>query len=173
VRVSTEVGELSVEADTIDELKVGMDEVGFSSRTIERLLSGKHIQTAKSNTRDQIHDSNQVAFPKLFELDSNGYPHVLVSLAPLNARETIGLLLSAKDPSPTSLGELSKIVATNWKNVGLEYLSAVLSQLKQYIIKEGEKGTYTYRLSGAGRTWIKDIILPKLDRESNRGTQGA
>ena len=70
MRVSTEVGELSVEADTIDELKAGMDDAGFSTRTVERLLSGKHVQTTESNTRDQIHDSNQVAFPEIFELDS-------------------------------------------------------------------------------------------------------
>ena len=165
VRVSTEAGELSVEADTVEELKTSMGEVGFSSRAIEHMLSGKHVQPDESNTLTQVSGPNQITFPRIFELDSNGYPHVLVSLTPLNARETIGLLLFAKDPNPTSLSELSKIVAANWKNVGVEYLSAVASQLKQFIIKEGEKGAYTYRLSGAGRDWIRNVVIPKLEEK--------
>jgi hypothetical protein len=171
IRVSNQHGELSVEADSLNELQIGIVDVGMSSQLIEQILASGHSPLTESNRTLIVTESRNTSSQGIFEFDSKGHPHATVSLTPLNAREIIGLLLYSKDPTPLTLGEFDKIVATNWKSVGVEYLSAVTSQLKQYMIKEGEKGNFTYRLSGAGKDWVRNVILPKLNANPPGGNK--
>ncbi len=98
----------------------------------------------------------------IIEYQSDGTPHISVSTDKLSAREVIGLLLYAKSPSAVSLNELTRLMADNWKNYDISSVSANLVQMKAFVIKEGERGSYAYRLSGSGKNWIENELLPKL-----------
>jgi hypothetical protein len=96
----------------------------------------------------------------IIEYGSDGAPHITVSPEKLTAREVIGLLLYAK--STISMSELTQLVANNWRNVEMPYISSSLTKMRAYVIKEGLRGSYFYKLSGAGRNWIENELLPKL-----------
>jgi len=98
----------------------------------------------------------------IIEYGTNGVPKILIAPEELTAKEIIGLLLYARKPSAVGLRELTNLVARNWKSVSVKYVSANLSQIRQFIIMEGKKGAYSYRLSGAGASWIENALIPRL-----------
>jgi hypothetical protein len=98
----------------------------------------------------------------VIEYGSDGVPHITIPPDNLTARDVIGLLLYAKSPNAISLGELTKLVVNNWKNVEMPYVSSNLNQMRAFVIKEGTRGSFSYRLSGSGKSWIESELLPKL-----------
>jgi hypothetical protein len=67
--------------------------------------------------------------------------------------------LLANTEKGISLSELAKHVSRNWKRQNTKQISVVISQIKGWVIKEGTKRCYVYRLSGTGRTEVLKIIL--------------
>lgn len=98
----------------------------------------------------------------IIEYGTDGIPKILFAPEKLTAKEVIGLLLYARKPSTVGLRELTNLVSRNWRSVNVAYVSANLSQIRQYIIMEGKKGAYSYRLSGAGLSWIENALIPRL-----------
>jgi len=83
----------------------------------------------------------------------------------LSLSEVISLLLYASKES-VSLKELTKLVSKNWRSVNISTISGVINTtLKGRVLKEGVYGKYLYSLSGAGRDFVENRILPKLKRE--------
>ena len=102
----------------------------------------------------------------IIEYGTDGIPKILVAPEKLTAKEVIGLLLYAKKQSAIGLRELSSLVSRNWKSVPIEYISANLSQIRQFIIMEGKRGGFSYRLSGAGISWVENSVIPRLRQNS-------
>jgi len=100
--------------------------------------------------------------PSIIEYSSNGSPNILVDPSKLTAKETISLVLFAKYPSSLTMREILNLVTKNWKSVKVEYVGANLAQMKSLVIREGKKGSYRYKLSGLGESWVKDELIPKL-----------
>lgn len=96
------------------------------------------------------------------EYGADGVPKILVAPEKLTAKEVIGLLLYARRPCAVGLRELANLVSRNWRSVNVGYVSANLSQIRQFIITEGKKGAFSYRLSGAGISWIENSLIPRL-----------
>ena len=101
----------------------------------------------------------------VIEYGTNGVPHILVTPSKLTAREVIGLVLYAKRPTTLSLREIRQLVLRNWKSVRMKYISANVSQMRGLVFKEGKRGSYRYKLSGSGESWIKDELVPQLKGE--------
>jgi len=34
--------------------------------------------------------------------------------------------------------------------------------MRAFVIKEGGRGSYSYKLSGSGKNWVENELLPKL-----------
>jgi hypothetical protein len=101
----------------------------------------------------------------VIEYGANGVPHIIADLTKLTAKDVIGLVLYAKEPSSLSLREITDLVTKNWKTVGMRNVSANITQMRRRIIKEGKKGAYRYRLSGFGKSWIENKLVPQLKGE--------
>jgi Cdc6-like AAA superfamily ATPase len=104
----------------------------------------------------------------IIELGENGSPNITIRPEELTAREVIGLILYAAS-TPLNMRRLTNDVSRNWKSLTIQEVSANLSQMKGLVIKEGEKGEYTYRLSGSGKSWIRNVLLPELRKKIGSG----
>jgi len=102
----------------------------------------------------------------VIEYGSDGMPHITVPPDKLTAREVIGLLLYAKSPNPVSMTELTQLVVNNWRSVEMPRISSTLNKMRAYIIKEGTRGYYSYKLSGLGKMWVENELLPKRKTEA-------
>lgn len=65
------------------------------------------------------------------------------------------------------MGELKELVNLSWKAVSQPYVSANIGQMKGLILKEGSRGAFVYKLSGTGKSWIENTLLPKLRGKEN------
>lgn len=165
LQINTYYGEMSIEGDSLDELKNLLVQIGLSSETITTVLTSAVNQMERKDSITRISMPIAPSKPEqagIIEYQSDGTPHISVSTDKLSAREVIGLLLYAKSPSAVSLNELTRLMADNWKNYDISSVSANLVQMKAFVIKEGERGSYAYRLSGSGKNWIENELLPKL-----------
>lgn len=94
------------------------------------------------------------------EFDENGHPHLVwPQTSKLSAKEVVGILLLANTEKGISLSDLAKQVSRNWKRQNTKQISVVISKIKGWVIKEGAKRCYVYRLSGTGKTEVLKIIL--------------
>jgi len=161
--IKTSFGEISVEGDSPTDLKSTLMSIGIPGESIDNIL-----ETMKQKLQAPVQPSPISVAPSIpevagvIEYGSNGTPHIIVPPDKLTAREVIGLLLYAKSPNPVSMSELTKLVGINWKDVGAPYISSNLSQMRAFIIKEGGRGSYSYKLSGSGKNWVENELLPKL-----------
>ena len=165
--VRTNFGEIAVEGDSLNELEAMLSTMGIPQTAISNL-----IETIKQKLQAPEVTSSIIVAPSkpeavgVIEYGSNGNPHITVPSTKLTAREVIGLILYAKSPNAVSMGELTELVAQNWQSVEMPYVSAALSHMRAYIIKEGTRGSFSYKLSGSGRSWIENELLPKLKLKS-------
>lgn len=161
--IKTNFGEISVEGDSPTDLRNTLLSMGISEESINNVL-----EIVKQKLETRILPSPVSVAPSkpeqagVIEYTSDGTPHIAVSTDDLSAKEVIGLLLYAKGPNPTSMNELTKLVRDNWKGIEITTVSANLSQMKAYVIKEGTRGSYSYKLSGSGKNWVENELLPKL-----------
>ena len=156
LKVKTDFGEVSIEGESLRDLKDSLSEMGIPQSGIERILD---------TVRDKLQPvpppsiSISVAPSKpelrgVVEFRSDGTPHIIVPTSDLRGREVIALLLYAKSPNAISMSELTSLMSENWKSVKMTTTSGYLSYMRAYIIKEGTRGAYTYRLSGSGKNWV-------------------
>jgi len=129
----------------------------FGQISFKKLTEGLPPKPKPLLVTTPIHELKDIV-----EYGADGSINLTVNPEMLTAKEVIGLILYAS-PSPIGMRDLTKAVRKNWKNVRIEYVSATLSsQMKGLIIREGKRGEYTYRLSGSGKYWIANELLPKL-----------
>ena len=102
----------------------------------------------------------------VIEYGTNGVPQILVDPAKLTAREIIGLILYAKKPTPIVLREIQELVSRNWKSISVQYVSANIAKMRGLVIREGKRGSYRYKLSGLGKSWIENELVPQFKGEA-------
>ncbi len=163
VTIKTNFGEVSIEGESLVDVKNSLLDIGISEISIGSIL-------------EEINDRFEAPVPSavisvapskpevtgVIEYTPDGTPHIIVPPNALTGREVIGLLLYAKSPNSMSMSELRSLVSDNWKSVQMPTISAYLSHMRAFIIKEGTRGSYSYRLSGSGKSWIENELLPKL-----------
>jgi hypothetical protein len=161
--IKTSFGEISVEGDSPTDLRNTLLSIGVPEGSIDGI-----IETVKQKLQSPVMPAPITVTPSkpeatgIIEYGTNGKPHITIPPEKLTAREVIGLILYAKSPNPVSMGELTELVANNWKSVEMPYISSNLNQMRAFVIKEGSRGSYSYRLSGSGKSWIENELLPKL-----------
>ncbi len=94
----------------------------------------------------------------VIEYGVNGFPHITISPKKLTGIEIVGLLLYANAGKGISLIELTKQVSKNWNRRSTKQVSDITGRMKGWVIKEGERRNYIYRLSGTGRSEVRTII---------------
>jgi hypothetical protein len=156
-----------VTADSLEELKNKLHEAGLASNSVNVLLqSFKTKLETTSTTREVPSIAIPSSVPELtgiIEFTSDGSPH-LTFKGQLTDQQVIGVLLYAKGSSSVPIGDLKELIQESYKAMRVEQVGANLSKMRPYIIKEGTRGSYTYRLSGAGRSWIETQVLPRLKK---------
>lgn len=121
-----------------------------------------------TETREEISEVTPQELRGIIEFGRDGTPNLLIDPSKLTAREVIGLILYAKTPNPIDLRELTILVTRSWKNVGNRYIAANLAQMRKSIIREGKKRSYKYTLSGIGKSWIKNELIPRLRSDTRK-----
>lgn len=135
----------------------------FVLKIIRKFAEISFIQKPRELIKEKPSEKKEEKlFKDIIEYNAEGVPHILVSPKKLTAKEAIGLILYAVAPVAISMRELKDFVSLNWKSVSMPYLSANLSQMRELVIREGRKGTYKYKLSGLGKAWVENELLPKL-----------
>lgn len=173
ITINTGSGSIIIRGASLSELKAGLIELGVSQADIEGFFASITERINRPTSKGQGPKTEASITPSVPELGgvieygSDGAPHLLVRPDRLTASQTIGLLLYSKNPSPISVAELASLVRDNWKSVDVQYVGASLSQMRVYVIKEGTRGSYSYRLSGVGKSWIEKEVLPKLRGSPN------
>ena len=161
--VKTNFGEISVESDSVTDLRSALLSMGISEVSIDNILQAteQRLQTPELPIPIAVAPSKPEV-SGVIEYGSDGTPHITTPSDRLTAREVIGLLLYARSPNPISMSELTELVVNNWKNVEMPYVSSNLNMMKAFVIKEGSRGSFSYKLSGSGRNWVENELLPKL-----------
>lgn len=146
----------AIDADFV--LKVAMMFGEVSMR-----ISAKKAKPLKVvETREEIPEIPSQNLRGIIQFGRDNVPNLMVDPEKLTAREVIGLMRYAKAPSSINLGELRILVSRNWRSVPGRYITANLAQMRKLIIREGARGSYEYSLSGIGKSWIKNELIPKL-----------
>jgi len=88
-------------------------------------------------------------------LNKIGVVLLILFLVPL---AIFALLLLANAENGISLNDLTKQVSSNWKKQKTKQVSTIISKMRGWVIKEGTKRNYVYRLSGTGKKEVLKII---------------
>jgi hypothetical protein len=158
-------GEVTIEGDSLSDFKNTLLDMGISGTDVQSVVETIIWQIEHKDVLVRIPVSVTPSKPELagvIEYGSDGVPHITVPSDRLGAKDVIGLLLYAKSPNAISMSELTQLVVNNWKSVDMPYISSYLNMMKAFVIKEGTKGSYSYRLSGSGKNWIENELLPNL-----------
>lgn len=95
----------------------------------------------------------------IIEYDSNKMPQILIPKKHLSGKLAVGLILLGNSKTGCTMQELVKQVSKNWRKVGSQDISPIISQqMDGLVMKEGEKREYVYRLSTKGRREILDLV---------------
>lgn len=165
--IRTSYGEISVEGDSLLDFQNILGDLGVSRQDI-----GALVDTVRDVTRQKLQEqvrkfpiSVTPSKPELtgvIEYTTDGKPRITIQPSLLTSKDVIGLILYAKSPNSVSMKEITDLVAENWRSVEMPYISATLTKMRGFVIKEGSRGSYMYKLSGSGRNWIENELLPKL-----------
>jgi hypothetical protein len=168
--LKTKYGDIRIEGDSLADFKRILLDIGVLEIEVESIRNSITSQIEHQEIVINIPaipiSSSKPELAGVIEYGNDGNPHITISSDKLTAREVIGLLLYTKSPNSISMGELTDLVKNNWKNVDITQISANLSYMRAYVIKEGTRGSYSYRLSGSGKDWIENELLPKLRMKS-------
>ena len=165
LNIKTYYGEMSIEGDSLLEFKHALTEMGLSVDTVESVINAAVSLIERKDVTINIPVPIAPSKPEqagIIEYLSDGTPHISVSTDKLSAKEVIGMLLYAKSPNAVSMNELAQLVSNNWKSTDIHNVSANLSQMRAYVLKEGSRGSFSWRLSGSGKNWVENELLPKL-----------
>jgi hypothetical protein len=162
------LGRISITAESMDELRSELSSLGLEDEAIEVLLGSftKRFGILTEVSRPEGSSlSIQSSVPELkgiVEFASDGSPHITYKGSKLTGPIAIGLLLYAKGSTPIPISDLRDLIQESYRSMPVQQVSANLAKMRPFIIKEGSKGSYSYRLSGAGRSWIETQVLPSL-----------
>jgi len=155
VILKTNFGEISVEGDSKKEISALLEDALSLVKDIKPSIPQVTISAAiPAVTKKELDD--------IIEVTADGKPQIIVPPEKLAAKDVIGLLLYWKYPDGFSVGELTNLVSLSWKSVNQPYVAANIGQMKGLLLKEGPRGKYTFKLSGAGKSWVKKELLPKI-----------
>jgi len=140
----------------------------FVLRTVAKFgeisVSVPPLRKAKPEARPEITEPPTI-LEGVVEYGSNGTPNILVAPSELTAKKVIGLVLYSKRPTSLALREIKELVSRNWKSVSIHSASAHISRMRELVIREGKRGSYRYILSGLGKSWIENDLVPHLKGE--------
>ena len=162
VTIRTKFGEISVEGDSSKEVLELVKEAISLESDITAIIPAEILAPSVPQL-----PTTKKELEGIIEVTSDGRPQIIVSPKKLTAKDVIGLLLYFKRPEGLLLSELEELMSLSWKAVKQPYIAANLGQMKGLILKEGSRGAFIYKLSGLGRNWIKNTLLPKLKGEKS------
>lgn len=164
VTIRTIFGEISVEGDS---KKEALDLLKEAITLIDdaKTLIPEEVVVAPIPTPPVQLPTVKKEIEGIIEVTANGRPHIVVSPEKLTAKDIISLLLYWKEPDGLVIRELTDLISLNWKAVDQRYVAAVIGGMKGLILKEGPRGKYVYKLSGTGKSWTENNVLPKLRGE--------
>lgn len=165
VTIRTRFGEISVEGDSSKEILELVKEALTFQTEVNIMIPEERVTPPIIPTALAPPSVPKKELEGIIEVTADGRPHVTVSPEKLAAKEVIGLLLYWKYPAGFSTKELTELVSLSWKTVDQPRITATIADLKGLVIKEGPKGKYVYLLSGAGKSWVENDLLPKLRGE--------
>lgn len=94
----------------------------------------------------------------IIEIDEVDEPHILIPSDKISGRQAIGFILLATGEKALSISELTELVSKNWKRQKSNQISAMLAQMRDWVVPIGTKGKYRYRLSGKGTREVLEIM---------------
>jgi hypothetical protein len=160
----TNFGEISVEGETKEELS---DLLQQAMALVNELKNVAPQLSAVSPSPSLVLPALKKDLEGIIEVTADDRPHIVVSPEKLIAKDVINLLLYWKHPEGFSLTQLVELVSNNWKAVKQSDVAANMAGMKGLIIKEGTRGAFIYKLSGAGKSWVESNLLPKLKGKKN------
>lgn len=155
--LKTNFGEITIEGDSREEILSLVKDALSLMENIKNLLPTEIITPTVPVTKKGLGD--------IIEATAEGKPQIIVSPEKLTAKDIIGLLLYWKYPDGFSVGELTNLVSLSWKSVDQPYVAANIGKMKGLLLREGTRGKYMFKLSGAGKSWIENDLLPKIRGE--------
>ncbi len=140
VIVKRPYGDVEVEGESLDEVVEGLETFPDWLVVIDKLVTG--LETADKGP-----------LFGLVEFSSEG-PLITVPKERVSDRESIGLLLYAKDPEALEPKELGRLL--NLSGRPSAGFGSRLSEMRRegHAVKEGN----AYRLSVAGKRWIEEVV---------------
>jgi len=161
VTIKTAFGEIGIEGDSSKEILELIKEALNLKTEVDTLIPTERTTPAIIPTT-LTPSILKKELEGIIEVTADGRPHILVSPQELAGREVVGLLLYWKYPEGLSAPELKELVRLNWKAVDQPRITSIIADLKGLVLKEGPRGKFIYKLSGTGKSWIEDILLPEL-----------
>ncbi len=165
LNIKTYYGEMTVEGDSLSDFKHSLSDMGLTADTVDSVINAAVSSIQRKDITINIPVPIAPSKPEqagIIEYLSDGTPKISVPPDKLSAREVIALLLYANSPNAISMTELTRLVADNWHSIKMNNISSYLSQMRAYVIKEGSRRSYSWRLSGSGKSWVENELLPKL-----------
>jgi len=166
VNIRTRFGEISVKGDSSKEVLDLIKEAFDIEKEVNSLIPEEKLvlSTPVSRVTPPI---SMKELEGIVEASADGKPQIIVPPERLTAKDVIGLLLYSKYPVGLSISELTELVSLSWKAVEQPYVAANLGQMKGIILKEGSRGAFVYKLSGTGKSWVENTLVPKLRGEKD------
>lgn len=159
ISVRTEFGHVGVSADSVEEAIQLMEDLPRFKRKVEEKI--KTIEFAEAPPSTPVRKKE---LEGIVRYTMEGKPTFLVSLEPLNRKERVGLVLFALDPKSISSSEVADIISTEWKPMDLKTASAYLTGAMKELVYTIDK---RYKLTGKGKSWVKNEVLPKIRAEKS------
>jgi len=164
VTIRTIFGEISVEGDSKKEvLDLLKEAVSLMEDATSLIPEGKIAPPTPAPL--VLPSITKKEMEGVIEVTADGRPQITISPVKLTAKDVIGLLLYWKYPDGLLLGELTNLVSLSWKAVDQPYVAANIGKMKGLVLREGPRGKYVFKLSGAGKNWIETDLLPKIKAE--------
>ena len=99
----------------------------------------------------------------ILETTAEGNPQLVIDSSDLSAKDVIGLLLYWSWPNGFTVRKLTELVNKSWKTTKEKYIASVIAgAMKGLVLKEGQKGSYVFKLSGAGKSWVETELIPEI-----------
>jgi len=163
VTMRTKFGEISVEGDSSEKILELVKEALTLQTQINTLTPEERVTPPIIPTALAPPSVPKKELEGIIEVTADGRPHIIVSPEELAGPEVVGLLLYWKYPEGLSAPELKELVSLNWKAVDqTRRITSIIAKLKGLVLKEDPRGKFLYKLSGTGKSWIEETLLPKL-----------
>lgn len=154
VTLRTNFGDVAIEGNSKEEILGLVKDALSLIDAIKTIMPQEIVTPTMPSTKKELKD--------IIEATAEGKPQIIVPPEELTAKDVIGLLLYWKYPDGFSVGELTNLVSLSWKSVDQRYVAANIGQMKGLLLREGPKGKYIFKLSGAGKSWVEKDLLPKI-----------